>query len=150
MVKGFLQKYGIDFTETFSNTIKSIVYKALFGWAAYHDLEIQQWDVKSAFLNTALKKVIFMKQPTGFINQKYSVRVCLLLKALYGLKQSAREWYFFLAGILERLGFETLGADQLIFRNKSTNIIICAHIDDLLVFRLSLSDIGALKAEIAK
>ena len=41
MVKGFLQKYGIDFTEIFLNTIKSMVYKALFGWAAYRDLEIQ-------------------------------------------------------------------------------------------------------------
>ena len=106
--------------------------------------------MKSAFLNAALKEVIFIEQPTGFINQKYSARVYLLLKALYGLKQSAREWYFFLAGILKRLGFETLGADQSIFRNKSTDIIICAHIDDLLVFGLSLSDIGALKAEIAK
>ena len=53
-------------------------------------------------------------------------------------------------GILERLGFKTLRADQSIFHNKFTNIIIYAHIDDLLVFRPSLSDIGALKAEIAK
>ena len=53
-------------------------------------------------------------------------------------------------GILKKLGFKTLGADQSIFRNKSTNIIICAHIDDLLVFGPSLSNIEALKAEIAK
>ena len=41
MVKGFLQKYSIDFIKIFLNTIKLIVYKALFGWAAYYDLEIQ-------------------------------------------------------------------------------------------------------------
>ena len=40
VVKGFLQKYGIDFTETFSNTVKPIAYKALFAWAAYRNLEI--------------------------------------------------------------------------------------------------------------
>ena len=40
MVKGFLQKYSIDFTKIFLNTVKPIAYKALFGWAAYRDLEI--------------------------------------------------------------------------------------------------------------
>ena len=91
-----------------------------------------------------------MQQLTGFIDNKNPNRVCLLLKALYGLKQSAREWYFFLAEILKLLGFETLGADQSIFRNKNTGIIICAHIDDLLVFGPNLSDINRLKKEIAK
>ncbi len=111
VVKGFLQKYGIDFTETFSNTVKPMAYKALFAWAAYRNLEIQQWDVKSAFPNASLKEEIYMEQPTGFKNQRYLTKVCLLIKALYGLKQSAREWYFFLAKILIKLGFKTLGAD---------------------------------------
>ena len=52
-----------------------------------------------------------MQQPTGFINNEYPNKVCLLLKALYRLKQSAREWYFLLTKILNLLGFETLGAD---------------------------------------
>ena len=53
-------------------------------------------------------------------------------------------------GIFKKLGFKTLRADQLIFCNKSINIIIYIYIDNLLVFGLSLSNIGALKAEIAK
>ena len=148
VVKGFLQKFGIDFTETFSNTVKPMAYKALFAWAAYRDLEIQQWDVKSAFPNASLKEEIYMEQPIGFKNQKYPTRVCLLLKALYGLKQSAREWYLFLAEILTKLGFKTLVADQSIFRKE--DIIICAYIDDLLVFGPNLSEIQALKSEITK
>ena len=89
-----------------------------------------------------------MEQPTGFQNQKYLTRVCLLIKALYGLKQSAREWYLFLAEIFRKLGFKTLGADQSIFRKN--DIIICAHIDDLLIFGPNISKIQALKSEIDK
>ena len=78
-----------------------MAYKALFAWATYRDLEIQQWDVKSAFPNASLKEEIFIQQPIGFINNKYPNKVYLLLKALYGLKQSTWEWYFFLAEILK-------------------------------------------------
>lgn len=91
-----------------------------------------------------------MQQPIGFINNKHPNKVCLLLKALYRLKQSAREWYFFLARILKLLGFKTLRADQSIFRNKNSGIIICAHINDLLIFGPNLSDIEALKKEVIK
>ena len=41
-----------------------------------------------------------------------------------------------------------MGANQSIFRKD--DIIICAHIDDLLIFGPNLSEIGALKAEVAK
>ena len=68
-----------------------MAYKALFAWATYRNLEIQQWDVKLAFPNASLKEEIFMQQPIGFINNEHPNKVCLLLKALYGLKQSARE-----------------------------------------------------------
>ena len=42
MAKGFQQKYGINFIETFSNTVKPMVFRALFIIAAFIDLEIIQ------------------------------------------------------------------------------------------------------------
>ena len=60
MVKGFQQKYGIDFIKTFSNTVKPMVFRALFIIAAFIDLEIIQWDIKSAFLNAPLKEKIYI------------------------------------------------------------------------------------------
>ncbi len=42
VAKGFQQKYGIDYIETFSNTVKPMVFRALFALAAFNDLEIQQ------------------------------------------------------------------------------------------------------------
>ena len=149
VAKGFQQKYGIDFIETFSNTVKPMVFRALFIIAAFMDLEIIQWDIKSAFPNAPLSKEIHMYQPEGFNNG--TNRVCLLKRALYGLKQAAREFYRFLAGILRDLGFRPLYHDQSVFINIKVNIIIAAHIDDLLVFVPKNSNfIEVLKGQIEK
>ncbi|GJS74005.1 RNA-directed DNA polymerase, eukaryota [Tanacetum coccineum] len=70
--------------------IKSI--RIMLAIAAFHDYEIWQMDVKTAFLNGKLTEDVFMAQPEGFENAKYPKRVCKLQKAIYGLKQASRSW----------------------------------------------------------
>ena len=54
---------------------------------ARDDLELEQVDFVSAFLNGDLDTDVYLKQPEGFtINNEY----CLLRKSLYGLCQAAR------------------------------------------------------------
>ncbi|GJV72113.1 retrotransposon protein, putative, ty1-copia subclass [Tanacetum coccineum] len=60
--------------------------------AAFHDYEICQMDVKTAFLNGKLTEDVFMAQPEGFENPKYPKRVCKLQKAIHGLKQASHSW----------------------------------------------------------
>ena len=150
VVKGFLQKHGIDYVETFSNTVKPMAYKTLFALAAYQDLEIQQWDVKSAFPNAPLNECIYVEQPHGFQDQKYPTRACSLNKALYGLKQSARQWYIYLAKLLSELGYIPITSDQSIFTNKSSGIIVTSHIDDLLIFGPDIQAITTLREALGK
>lgn len=76
VAKGFQQKYDIDYIETFSNTIEPMVFRALFALAAFNDLEIQQWDIKSAFPNASIDKEIYVIQPIEF--EENSNQVCLL------------------------------------------------------------------------
>ena len=126
-----------------------MVFRALFIIAAFMDLEIIQWDIKSAFPNAPLSKEIYIYQPEGFNDG--TTRVCLLKKALYGLKQAAREFYRFLAGILRDLGFRPFHYDQSVFINIKVNIIITAHINNLLVFVFKNSNfIKVLKGQIEK
>ncbi|GJS52040.1 retrotransposon protein, putative, ty1-copia subclass [Tanacetum coccineum] len=92
VVKGYTQTHMIDYEETFSPVAKSNSIRIMLAIAAFHDYEIWQMDVKTAFLNRKLIEDVFMAQPEGFENKKYPKRVCKLQKAIYGLKQASRSW----------------------------------------------------------
>ncbi|KAG8499228.1 hypothetical protein CXB51_005739 [Gossypium anomalum] len=90
VAKGYSQIPGVDFTDVFSPVAKHSLIRALLGIVAMHDLELEQLDVKTAFLHGELKEDIYMQQPEGFIVSEKEDYVCLLRKSLYGLKQSPR------------------------------------------------------------
>ena len=93
VVKGFNQKKGIDFDEIFSPVVKMSSIRVILGLAASFDLEIEQMDVKTAFLHGDLEEEIYMEQPEGFVVKGKENYVCKLNKSLYGLKQAPRQWY---------------------------------------------------------
>ena len=144
VAKGFMQKEGIDYFETFANTARPNIIRALFALAAQENLEIQQWDVKSAFPNAELTEEVYIRQPIGF--EDGSNRACLLKKALYGLKQSARAWQNHLTNLLAEFGLVPIESDQSIF--IGAKIIITAHIDDLLIFSPKNEYIDELRQKI--
>jgi len=53
---------------------------------AWFNLELEQLDVKIAFLHGELEEQIFMHQPEGFVIEGKENHVCRLKKSLYGLK----------------------------------------------------------------
>src|SRR4051812_42805438 len=59
---------------------------------AFHDYEIWQMDVKTAFLNGNIDKELYMMQPEGFVDPKDASKVCKLQRSIYGLKQASRSW----------------------------------------------------------
>ena len=93
VAKGFTQREGIDFNEIFSPVVKHSSIRLLLSYIAYHDLHLEQLDVKTAFLHGELEEVIYMQPPEGFIKDINTNQVCLLKKSLYGLKQSPSQWY---------------------------------------------------------
>ncbi|KAH9752645.1 hypothetical protein KPL71_014775 [Citrus sinensis] len=93
VAKGFTQREGVDFNEVFSPVVKYSSIRLLLAFSAYHDLELEQTDVKTAFLHGSLDEEIFMAQPEGFIEKGSEDKVCLLKKSLYDLKQSPRQWF---------------------------------------------------------
>ncbi|KAG8488981.1 hypothetical protein CXB51_017075 [Gossypium anomalum] len=72
--------------RTWDLVLKHNSIQALFGIVAMHDLELEQLDVKTAFLHGELKEDIYMQQPKGFTVSKKEGYVCLK-KSLYGLKR---------------------------------------------------------------
>ena len=90
VAKGFTQKEGIDYTETFSPVSKKDSLRIILALVAHFDLELQQMDVKTAFLNGDLEEEVYMKQPKGFPSSDGEHLVCKLNKSIYGLKQASR------------------------------------------------------------
>ncbi|RVW18321.1 Retrovirus-related Pol polyprotein from transposon TNT 1-94 [Vitis vinifera] len=91
VAKGFTQKEGIDYTETFSPVSKKDSLRIILALVAHFDLELQQMDVKTTFLNGELEEEVYMKQPEGFPSSDGEQLVCKLKKSIYGLKQASRQ-----------------------------------------------------------
>ena len=88
-MRGFRQVHGIDYDETFSPVVMLKSIKILLAIAAFHDCEIWQMDVKTAFLNGNLLEDVYTTQPEGFVNPKHPKKVCKLQRSIYGLKQAS-------------------------------------------------------------
>lgn len=90
------KKYGIDYQVVFAPTVKYQTLRTLLALAAFYDLEAEQFDVVTAFLNAKLTDVddVYMAQPDGYVkyDKDGTPFVCKLQRALYGLKQAPREW----------------------------------------------------------
>ncbi|RVW93405.1 Retrovirus-related Pol polyprotein from transposon TNT 1-94 [Vitis vinifera] len=62
VAKGFTQKEGIDYRDTFSPVSKKDSLRIIMVLVAHFDLELHQMDVKTAFLNGNLDEDIYMEQ----------------------------------------------------------------------------------------
>lgn len=138
VVKGYLQRYGRDYTQTYAGVAKSMTWKVIIAMATKFDWEIDQMDVVTAFLNGDADEEIYMDLPPGFTpppehTGDNSQMACRLIKALYGLKQSPRLWQLKLRSELHKLGFTTLAADEAIYRHPTTGLIIITYVDDFLI-----------------
>ena len=63
VVKGFTQREGIDYNETFSLVSCKDSFRIIMALVAHYDLELHQMDVKTAFLNGDLYENVYMAQP---------------------------------------------------------------------------------------
>ncbi|GJU97609.1 zinc finger, CCHC-type containing protein [Tanacetum coccineum] len=85
-------RVGIDYNEFFSPLVRYTSIRVILSLTACKDYELEQLDVKTAFLYGNLEETIYMRQPLGF-EEGTGNKVCFLKKSLYGLKQSPRQWY---------------------------------------------------------
>jgi len=84
--KGFKQKLGIDYYETYAPVARLETIRTIIALAAQKKWKLYQLDVKSAFLNGYLEEEIYVEQLEGFLVEGGENKVFKLKKALYGLK----------------------------------------------------------------
>ena len=150
---GCRQLHGVDYLETFAPVVKLTTIRTMLALAATHDLECEQMDVTTAFLNGDLDEDIYMQIPEGLRNAQNEGMVCKLQKSLYGLKQAPRQWYakihHYLVQDLKFLGSPN---DPCLYVRKSSEglLIIALYVDDLLIVGDSKTEIATLKGELSK
>ena len=143
VAKGFNQREGIDYTETFSPISKKDYLRIIMALVAHFDFDLHQMDVKMAFLNGNLEEEVYMKQLGGFSSSEGEQLVCELKKSIYGLKQASRQWYLKFHEIIASFGFEENIIDQCIYQKVGGSKIcfLVLYVDDIL---LATNDKGLL------
>lgn len=134
VVKGFRQKKGEDYDQTFSPVAKMATIRAVLSLAANEGMALRQFDICTAFLYGSLtEEEIFMQQPEGYDDG--SGRVCLLKKSLYGLKQAPRCWNTTIINYFKEIGFEVSEADPCLFKRERSNgkLLVALYVDDGLI-----------------
>lgn len=144
VARGFSQKAGFDYNETYAPVAKLVTLKTLLSIANQDDMHIHQMDVKSAFLNGELSEDIYMQLPDGFGQQN---KVCKLNKALYGLKQASRAWNEKFNKFMIRIGFKRSESDKCLYTKEHGGVkcFVLLYVDDTLIFCSDLKVMATIK-----
>ena len=143
----------IDYDEVFSPVVRHTSIKVVLALVAHQDLELEQLDVKTAFLHGNLEEEIFMEQPEGFKKPGTENLVCRLKKSLYGLKQSPRQWYKRFDSYMIQIGYTRCEYDCCIYvkmLDDGSYIFLLLYVDDMLIAAKSMCEVDRLKALLRK
>uniref|UniRef100_A0A2N9EGT6 CCHC-type domain-containing protein n=1 Tax=Fagus sylvatica TaxID=28930 RepID=A0A2N9EGT6_FAGSY len=153
VAKGYSQRHGIDYDEVFSPVVRHTSIRAVLALVADQDLELEQLDVKTAFLHGNLEEEIFMVQPEGFKQPGTENLVCRLKKSLYGLKQSPRQWYKRFDSYMIQIGYTRCEYDCCVYvriLEDGSYIFLLLYVDDMLIAAKSMCEVNRLKSLLHK
>jgi len=128
VARGFTQREGIDYHETFAPVTRFDTVRLLIAYAAQHRMKLRQFDIKTAFLHGELPETIYISQPEGFSDG--TNRVCKVRRSLYGLKQSPRCWNQRLVEFMTQNDWVVSKFDACLFINHTLKLILAIYVDD--------------------
>ncbi|GKA28194.1 RNA-directed DNA polymerase, eukaryota [Tanacetum coccineum] len=149
VARGYRQKEGIDFEESFAPIARLEAIRIFFAFAAHMNMVVYQMDVKTAFLNGNLQEEVYVSQPDGFVDKDKPNHVYKLKKALYGLKQAPRAWYDMLSSFLISQDFSKGSVDPTLFirRDDKELLLVQIYVDDI-IFAASTPELCDLFSKI--
>ncbi|GAA5971198.1 hypothetical protein JCM11641_004182 [Rhodosporidiobolus odoratus] len=151
IAKGFSQRYGVDYYETFTPVAKIGTARILFAIAAKKGLVILQFDFTRAYLNAPLDEEIWVEIPEGWPFPYEEGDYLLLNRALYGLKQSGAAWNTELDETLKKKGWIRSATDVCLYTKKVNGelVYLLIYVDDGLVACSNYSIARALIDDLA-
>ncbi|CAI7761584.1 unnamed protein product [Closterium sp. NIES-54] len=150
VARGFSQRQGVDYFQTFSLTPKMTTLRVLLYVAAQRDYELHSLDFSTAFLQGSLHEEIWLRRPPGSFppGTQWSLR-----RPVYGLRQAPREWHDTLRTTLATLGFAPSTADPSLFLRTDTLLplfYILVYVDNLVFATADTAGLAHVKSELQK
>jgi hypothetical protein len=151
VTKGFTQRPGFDYVETFAPTVRMASICTVLALATLEDLDLRSVDISHAYINGTLEEEIYMQQPDGFHFGKPG-DVLRFVKFLYGLKQAGRVWFLELSHVLKEEGFTCLKSDASFFlwRKDDIRIVMPVFTDDITIASPSTASADQVVAKLSE
>ncbi|CAI7866017.1 unnamed protein product [Closterium sp. NIES-53] len=134
VARGFSQRQGVDYFQTFFPTPKMTTLRVLLHVAAQRDYELHSLDFSTAFLQGSLHEEIWLRRPPGFTGSFPAGTQWSLRRPVYGLRQAPRKWHDTLRTTLAALGFAPSTADPSLFLRTDATLppfYVLVYVDDL-------------------
>ncbi|CAI7826800.1 unnamed protein product [Closterium sp. NIES-54] len=153
VARGFSQRHGVDYFQTFSPTPKMTTLRVLLHVATHRDYELHSLDFSTAFLQGSLHEEIWLRRPLGFTGTFPPGTQWSLRRPVYGLRQAPREWHDTLRTTLAALGFVPSTADPSLFLRTDTSLppfYILVYVDDLVFATADTTGLAYVNSELQK
>ncbi|CAI7788158.1 unnamed protein product, partial [Closterium sp. NIES-53] len=123
IARGYSQRQGVDYFQTFSPNPKRTTLQVLLLVAAQCDYELHSLEFSTAFLQVSLHEEIWLRRPPGFTGTFPASTQWSLRRPVYGLRQAPCEWHDTLRTTLAALGFAPSTADPSLFLRTDTSLL---------------------------
>ncbi|CAI7861757.1 unnamed protein product [Closterium sp. NIES-53] len=153
VARGFSQRQGVDFFQTFSPTPKMTTLRVLLHVAAQCDYELHSLDFSTAFLQGSLHEEIWLRHPPGFTGSFPTGTQWSLRRPVYVLRHAPREWHDTLRTTLAALGFAPSTADPYLFLRTDATLppfYVLVYVDDLVFATADTEALAHVKSELQK
>ncbi|CAI7854786.1 unnamed protein product [Closterium sp. NIES-54] len=153
VARGFNQRQGVDFFQTFSPTPKMTTLWVLLHVVAQRDYELHSLDFSTAFLQGSMQEEIWLRRPPGFTGSFPLGTQWSLWRPDYDLRQAPRKWHDTLRTTLAALGFAPCTTDPSLFLCTNTSMppfCVLAYIDDLVFAIADNEALTLVKSELQK
>ncbi|CAI7922429.1 unnamed protein product [Closterium sp. NIES-54] len=151
VARGFSQREGVDFFQTFAPTPKMTTLWVLQHIAAQRDFELHSLDFSTAFLQGSLQERIWLHRPPGFTGTFPPGTKWQLRQPVYCLRQAPREWHDMLRTTLAALDIFPSSADPSLFvRRGSTPFFVLVYADDLVFATPDRHALASVKEELQR
>ncbi|CAI7865325.1 unnamed protein product, partial [Closterium sp. NIES-54] len=153
VARGFSQRQGVDYFQTFSPTPKMTTLRVLLHVAAKRDYELHLLDFSTAVLKGSLHEEIWLRRPPGFTGSFPAGTRWSLRRPVYGLRRAPREWHDTLRTTLAALGFVPSTADPSLFLRTDTSLppfYVLVYVDDLVFVTADTEALTLVKSELQK